>query len=98
MASLIGGGFAREGGILPNMVDFVSMRKTWVVSGLLSRGRVGSIDYGIRSTTWVLFYKGRMGLMDVDGGTRSTTLKLFRGGVGLIDDVTRETTLGSLFI
>jgi hypothetical protein len=28
------------------MVDSVSMRKMWAVSGLLSRGRVGSTDDG----------------------------------------------------
>jgi hypothetical protein len=97
MASLLGGGFAGEGGMPPNMVDYVSTRKTWVVLGLLFTGRVGSTDDGIGSTTWVLFSRGRMGSTDVDGGTRSTTLTLFRGGVALTDDVTRETTLGSLF-
>jgi hypothetical protein len=64
MASLLGGGFMGEGGMPPSTVDFVSMRKTWAVSGLLSRGRVGSTDDGIRSTTWVLFSKGRIGSTD----------------------------------
>jgi hypothetical protein len=40
MTSLLGGGFAGEGGMHPNMVDFVSIIKTWVVSGLLFIGSV----------------------------------------------------------
>jgi hypothetical protein len=51
MASLLGGGFMGEGGIPPDTAEFVSMRKTWAVSGLLSSRRVGSTDYGIESTT-----------------------------------------------
>jgi len=58
-----------EGGIPIGMVDFVSTRKTWAVSGLLSSERVGSNDGEIRSTTWVSFSKGRMGST---GGNRST--------------------------
>jgi hypothetical protein len=69
MASLLGGGSTGEGGIPPSTVDFVSMRKTREVSSLLSSGRVGSIDDGIRLTTWVAFSKGRMGSTD---GNRST--------------------------
>jgi hypothetical protein len=61
MASLLGGGSTGEGGIPPGMVESVSMRKMWAVSGLLSSGRVGSTDDEIRSTTWVSFSKGRMG-------------------------------------
>jgi hypothetical protein len=44
MASLLGGGFMREGGIPPDTTDFVSMIKMWAISGLLLRGRVGSTD------------------------------------------------------
>jgi hypothetical protein len=55
--------------MLPIMVDFVSTRKTWAVLGLLSNGRVGSIDNDIKSTTWVSFSKGIMGST---GGNRST--------------------------
>jgi hypothetical protein len=73
----------------PNTVDFVSMRKTWAVLGLHSRGRVGSTDDGIGSTMQALF-RGRVGL--IDDGIGSTTLKLFKGGVGLTDDRTRSTT------
>jgi hypothetical protein len=69
MASLLGGGSTGEGGIPPSTVDSVSMRKTWEVSSLLSSGRVGSIDDGIISTTWVAFSKGRMGSMDGNGST-----------------------------
>jgi hypothetical protein len=76
MASLLGGVFAGEGGMPPNTVDSVSTRKTWAVSGLLSRGRVGSIDDGIRSTTLALF-RGRVGL--TDDVTGATTLALFKG-------------------
>ena len=68
MASLLGGGSTGEGGMPPGMVDYVSMRKTWVVSSLLSSGRVGSTDDKIRSTIWVPFSKGRMGLI---GGKES---------------------------
>jgi hypothetical protein len=45
----------------PNTIDSVSMRKMWVVSGLLSRGRVGLTDDGTGSTTLALF-RGRVGL------------------------------------
>ena len=69
MASLLGGGFTGEGGIPTGMVDYVSMRRTWALSGLLYRGRVGSTDGDIKSTTWVSFSKGRMGLT---GGNKST--------------------------
>ena len=69
-----------EGGIPSNMEESVSMRKTWAVSGLLSSGRVGSIDDEIRSTTWVSFSKGRMGST---GGNRSTAwVALSNGRVG----------------
>jgi hypothetical protein len=44
MASILGGGFTREGGIPLDMVEFVLTRKTWAVSSLLSRRRVGSTD------------------------------------------------------
>jgi hypothetical protein len=70
MASLLGGGSMGEGGIPPSMVESVSTRKMWAVSGLLSSGRVGSTDNDIKSTTWVSFSKGRMGSM---GGNGSTT-------------------------
>jgi hypothetical protein len=83
-----------EGGIPTGVVNFVSTRKTWVVSGLLSRGRVGSIDYGIRSTTWVAFTKGRMGSID---GNRSTTwVTLSNGRVGSTEDEIGSTALVSL--
>jgi hypothetical protein len=64
MALLLGGGSMGEGGIPPSIVDFVSTRKTWAISGLLSSGRVGSTDDGIKSTTWVSFSKGRIGSTD----------------------------------
>jgi hypothetical protein len=51
MASLLGGGPTGEGGIPLGMGGSVSTRKTWAVSGLLSSGRVGLTDGGIRSTT-----------------------------------------------
>jgi hypothetical protein len=57
-----------EGGISTGMVDYVSMRKTWAVSSLLSSGRVGSTDGEIRLTTWVSFSKGSMRLT---GGNES---------------------------
>jgi hypothetical protein len=63
MASFLGGAFVGEGGMPPSMVDSVSMRKMWAVSDLLSRGRVGSTDDGIRSTMLSLF-RGRVGLAD----------------------------------
>jgi hypothetical protein len=44
MASLLGGGFTGEGGIPPDTVEFVLTRKTWEISGLLSREREGSTD------------------------------------------------------
>jgi hypothetical protein len=44
MASVLGGGFTGEGGMPLGTVESVLMRKTWVVSGLLSRRRVGSTD------------------------------------------------------
>jgi hypothetical protein len=90
MASLLGGGSMREGGIPPGMVEFVSTRKTWAVSGLLLSGRVGSIDNDIRSTTWVAFSKGRMGLM---GGKGSTDwVALSNGRVVSIEYGIRSTT------
>jgi hypothetical protein len=64
-----------EGGIAPGMVDYVSMRKTWAILGLLSSRRVGLTDDGIESTTHALF-RGRVGL--IDDGIRSTTLELFQ--------------------
>jgi hypothetical protein len=63
MASLLGGGSTGEGGIPPNIVYFVSTRKTWEISGLLSSERGGSTDDDIRSTTRISFSKGRMGSM-----------------------------------
>jgi hypothetical protein len=84
MASLLGGGSTGEGGIAPGMVDFVSTRKTWAVSSLLSSGRVGSTDGEIRSTTWVSFSRGRMGLT---GGNGSTTwVSISNRRVGLTKD------------
>jgi hypothetical protein len=71
MASLLEGGSTGEGGIPPDTVESVSTRKTWLVSGLLSSGRVGSTDDEIRSTTWVSFSKRRMGSM---GEKESTAL------------------------
>jgi hypothetical protein len=73
------------------MVDSVSTRKTWAVSGLLSSGRVGSTDDEIRSTTWVSFSKGRMGSTGVNGSTTWVTLS---NGVGLTEDGMRSTALG----
>jgi hypothetical protein len=90
MASFLGGGFMGEGGMHPSTVDFVSTRKTCAVSDLLSRGRVGLVDEGIRLTTLSLF-RGRVGL--ADEGIGETTLELVRGGVGSIDDRIRSTTL-----
>jgi hypothetical protein len=69
MASLLGGGSMGEGGIPLDMVDSVSTRKMWAVSGLLSSGRVGSTDDEIKSTTWVSFSKGRMGRVGILGFT-----------------------------
>jgi hypothetical protein len=77
------------------MVDFVSMRKMWGVSGLLSNGRVGSIDEEIRSTTWVAFSKGRM---ESTVGNRSTTwVTLSNGRVGSTKDGIGSTALVSLY-
>jgi hypothetical protein len=53
MAPLLGGGFAGEKLMLSSTIDYVSMRKMWAVSILLSRGRVGLTDDGIKLTTWV---------------------------------------------
>ena len=50
MASVLGGGFAGEEGMPPGTVESVLTRKTWAISGLLSRRRVGLIDDWIRST------------------------------------------------
>jgi hypothetical protein len=61
----------------------------WAVSGLLSRGRVGSIDDGIRSTMQALFI-GRVGL--TDDVTRAITLALFGLRVGLTEEGTGSTT------
>jgi hypothetical protein len=93
MASLLGGGFTGEGGIPPNMVDYVSMRKTWAVLVLLFRGRVGSIDDGIRSTTLVLFSKGRMGSTSGNGST--TWVELSNGRAGSTEDGIGSTTLSN---
>jgi hypothetical protein len=79
MASLLGGGSTREGGIPPSMVDSVSTRKTWAVLGLLSSGRVGLTDDEIRSTTWVSFSKGRMGSTDGKGSTAWVSLSRENG-------------------
>jgi hypothetical protein len=70
MALLLGGGSMGEGGMPPGMVDYVSMRKTWVVSGLLSRWRVGSTNNDVNLTTWVALSKGRMGLIRIIFGTK----------------------------
>jgi hypothetical protein len=71
-------------------VDFVSMRKTWEVSGLLSSRRVGSTNDEIRSTTWVSFSKGRMGST---GGKGSTDwVSLSNGRVGSTEDGIGSTT------
>jgi hypothetical protein len=50
MASVLGGGFIGEGGMPLGMVESILTIKTWAVSGLLSRRRVGSTDDYIRST------------------------------------------------
>jgi hypothetical protein len=63
-----------ERGMPPNTLDSISTRKTWAVSGLLSRGRVDSTDDGIGLTTLTLFI-GRVGL--IDDVTRAITLALF---------------------
>ena len=77
----------------PSTVDYVTMRKTWAISGLLSSGRVGSIDGEIRSTTWVSFSKGRMGST---GGNGSTALvSLYNGRAGSNKDGIRSTTLST---
>jgi hypothetical protein len=70
MASFLGGGFAVERGMPPSTVDYVSMRKMWAASGLLSRGRVGLTNDGIRSTMLTLF-RGRVVL--TNDGIGSTT-------------------------
>jgi hypothetical protein len=104
MASLIGGGFTREGGMPPSMVDYVSTRKMWEVSCLLSSGRVVSIDNDNKSTTWVSLSKGRMGLTGENRSTAWVSLSNRRAGstkygIGSITfstsstkDVTRFTT------
>ena len=63
-----------DGGIPLDTVESISMRKTLVVSGLLSSGRVGLTDDGIESTMQALF-RGRVGL--TNDGIGSTTLALF---------------------
>jgi hypothetical protein len=50
MVSLLGGGSTREGGMPPGIVESVLTRKTWEVSGLIYRRRVGSTDDWIGST------------------------------------------------
>jgi len=50
ITSLLGGGFAGEGGMPLGTVESVLTRKTWAVLGLLSRERVGSTDDWIGST------------------------------------------------
>ena len=93
MTSLLGGGSTDEGGITPNTVESVSTRKTWAVLGLLSRGRVGSTDDEIKSTTWVSFSKGRMGSIGVN---RSTSLVyLSEGRMILTEDGIGSTTLST---
>jgi hypothetical protein len=77
----------------PVMVDSVSMRKTWAVSGLLSSGRVGSIDGEIKSTTWVSFSKGRMGSTSGNGST--VLVLLSEGRAGLIEEGIGSTTLST---
>ena len=77
----------------PITVDFVSMRKTWVVLGLLSSGRVGSIDNDIKSTTWVSFSKGRMG--STGGNGLTTWVSLSNERVGLTEDGNESTTLST---
>jgi hypothetical protein len=94
MASLIGGGFTGEGRIPLDTTKFVSTRKTWAISGLLSSGRVGLTDDEIIWTTWVEFSKGRMGST---GGNRSTTwVTLSNGRMGSTEDGIRSTALVSL--
>jgi hypothetical protein len=87
MASLLGVGSMREGGIPLNTVEFVSMRKMWEVSGLLSTRRVGS-------TTWVASYKGRMGSTGGNGSTARVSLS--RGRAILIEQEIGSTTWISL--
>jgi hypothetical protein len=74
MALFLGGGFMGEREMPPSIVDSVSIRKTWAVSSLLSRGRVGSTYDGIGSTILALF-RGRVGL--TNDVTKETTLALF---------------------
>jgi hypothetical protein len=95
MASLLGGGFTGEGGIPLDTTDSVSTRKIWVVSGLLSSGRVRSTNDEIRSITWVSFSKGRMGSTSGNGSTTWVTLS--NGRVGMTEDGIRLTTLVSLY-
>jgi len=81
MDSLLGGDSIGGGGMPPGMVESVLTRKTWAVSGLLSSGRVGLTDDRIRLTTWVAFFRGRIGSIDENG---STTWVLFsKGRMGL---------------
>ena len=58
--------------------------------GLLSSGRVGSIDGEIRSTTWVSFSKGRMG--STGGKGLNDWVSLSNGRVGSTEDGIRSTT------
>jgi hypothetical protein len=90
MVSLLGGGSTGEGGNPLSTIDYLSVRKMWAASGLLSSGRVGSTDDEIRSTTWVSFNKGRMGSK---GGKGSIDwISLSNGRVGLTKDGIRSTT------
>ena len=94
MASFLGGGSTREGGIPTSMVDSISTRKTWAVSGLFSSGKVESTDEEIRSTTWVAFSKGRMG--STTRNRLTTWVSLSYGRVGSTEDGIGSTTLVSL--
>ena len=70
----------------PSMVESVSTRKTWAVSGLVSSVRVGSTDDDVKSTTWVSFSKGRMGL--TGGNGLIAWVAIYNERVGLTEDGT----------
>ena len=75
------------------MVESVLTRKTWEVSGLLSRRRVGSTDDGIRSTTLVEVFKRRSGINQMTKPEQPLGLHSSQGGVGLTDEVTIDRPL-----
>jgi hypothetical protein len=87
-------GFQRRGRNSPRHGRFCINEKTWVLSGLLSSGRVGLTDDKIRSTTWVAVSKGRMG--STDGNKSTTWVTLSNGRGGSTDDGIKLTALISL--